>query len=331
MKNILVTGGFGFIGSHLVEALLVGESNRVHVVDDLSTSPIEVQPFIRQLNDAKRLTFSFMSVRDYFGRPLDGKEVVFDEIYHLASVVGPVMLIERGGRILGDMVADTYTILDYCIQHESRLLDFSTGEVYGPMADGISRESDMKVVPAKASARLEYSLGKLACEVATTNATRMTKKLHATIVRPFNATGPRQKPWGGFVLPRFIEQALAGKPLTVYYNGQQSRSFTDVRDIAEGVILMMKHGTSGEAYNIGNPANKCSVLDLAKRVIEITGSQSEITFVDPKKIWGPLFEECADKFPDVERAIHELGWKPRRGLDEIILSSVEYERGGRND
>jgi UDP-glucose 4-epimerase len=326
MKEILVTGGFGFIGSHLVEALLHSPENHVHVVDDLSTSPIDVPSYVRQLENPERLTYNLCTVREYFDREVPH----YDEVYHLASVVGPVMLLSRGGNILRGMVNDTYDILDYCVEHSARLLDFSTGEVYGGGVNGISSEEGSMIVPPKASARLEYTVGKLACEIATKNLCAMGK-LQATIVRPFNATGPRQQVWGGFVLPRFISQALAGESLTVYWEGKNVRSFTHVRDIAKGVILMMASGKCGEAYNIGNPENKITILEFAHKVIELTGSKSKIIFVDPRTLWGPLFEECADKYPDVNRAIDELGWRPKVRLDEIILDSAEYTRSGRQD
>jgi UDP-glucose 4-epimerase len=327
MKNILVTGGFGFIGSHLVEALLGIPDNQVHVVDDMSTSPINVQSYLRQLQGVERLTYSLSTVHDYFRRT---KIPVFDEVYHLASVLGPVRLLNHSGEILRSIVEDTYDILDYCVSHKARLVDFSTGEVYGGGNKGVCREDGAMIVPPKNSARLEYAVGKLGCEIATRNVATIGK-IHATIVRPFNVTGPRQAPAGGFVLPRFISQALAGTPLTVYGNGSQVRAFTHVQDIARGVILMMERGTSGAAYNIGNPANKTTVLELAQLVVKTTASASEISFVDPTTLWGALFEECPDRYPDVNRAITELDWQPCRGLDEIVHDSARYMRDGRCD
>ena len=162
------------------------------------------------------------------------------------------------------------------------------------------------------------------------NTTRMTA-LHATIVRPFNVAGPRQSTLGGFVLPRFLKQAMAGEPITVYGAGNMVRAFTHVSDIADGIVRVMERGRRGEAYNIGNPANKTTILELAKKVIAATGSRSEIVFIDPKTLWGPLFEEANDKFPDADRAVNELGWKPAYSLDDIIRDTWEYVRANRND
>lgn len=326
MKNIIVTGGFGFIGSHLVEALLENPDNHVHVVDDLSTSSIGLLAYLSQLVNRNRLSYSITTVAEYFRKPVPH----FDEVYHLACVVGPVMLLDHAGEILRGVVNDTYSILDYCVEHKARLLDFSTGEVYGGGINGTCREDGAMIVPPKHSARLEYATGKLACEIMTRNVAT-SGKIHATIVRPFNATGPRQSAFGGFVLPRFLNQALSGQPLTVYGDGSQRRAFTHVKDIAQGVILMMERGTSAFAYNIGNPENETTILRLAQLVLEITGSESEITFVDPKTLWGPLFEECAEKFPDVERAMTDLAWYPHRTLQDIVKDSAEYRRENRRD
>jgi UDP-glucose 4-epimerase len=327
MKKILITGGFGFIGSHLTERLLQEPNNQVHVVDSLITSPIDVGLFVKQLEYAERLTYDICTIREFFARP---EVPEFDEIYHLASVVGPVGVLKYGGVILRDMVGDAYDLINYSLKRKIKLTDVSTSEVYGGGKNGYCCETDSMIVPAKISVRLEYAVSKLACEIALVNTCR-TSDLHATLVRPFNVAGPRQATDGGFVLPRFINQALAGQPLTVYGEGISVRAFTDVKDIVDGIIRTMNYGRSGEAYNIGNPANKTTILDLAQRVIAVTGSDSEITFVDPKTLWGPLFEEASDKYPDADRAITELGWHPQAGLDTIIRDSVEYIRSGRRD
>jgi len=325
--RILVTGGFGFIGSHLTERLLQESSNHVHVVDSLVTSPIDVDSFVAQLENPERLTFDICTIREFFAR-LEIAE--FDEIYHLASIVGPVGVLKHSGVILRDMVGDAYDLINYCLKYKTKLTDVSTSEVYGGGKNGYCCETDSMIVPAKISVRLEYAVSKLACEIALVNTCR-TSNLHATLVRPFNVAGPRQATAGGFVLPRFINQALSGEALTVYGEGTSVRAFTDVRDIVDGIVRTMKYGRSGEVYNMGNPVNKTTILDLARRVVAITGSKSEISFVDPKVLWGPLFEEASDKYPDADRAMSELQWHPQAGLDSVIQDSVEYIRAGRKD
>ena len=325
VQNVLVTGGFGFIGSHLVEQLVLERDLRVHVVDDLSSSAIDLPAYLARFNG--EITYDICTVREFFSRP---DLPAFNEIYHLAAVVGPVGVLKYGGCILRKTVDDTYLIADYARRVGAALCNVSTSEVYGGGRDGYCSEKDYMVIPPKSSVRLEYAVAKLACEVALVNMTRMSS-LRATTVRPFNVAGPRQSGAGGFVLPRFIRQALAGEPLTVYGDGSSVRAFTHVKDIADGIIRAMRHGCSGEAYNIGNPANKTTILDLAKHVLRIVGGPSVIAFVDPKQLWGPLFEEANDKYPDADRAIMELGWKPRWDLEDSIRESAEYIREGRSD
>lgn len=329
MTRALVTGGFGFIGTHLVERLLADPEARVHVVDSLVTSPIDVKAFLAQLPpDARgRLTFDIETVAQHFARR---PRTAFDEIYHLASVVGPVGVLKHAGMILRRITDDTYSVAEHAEETGAMLCDISTSEIYGGGRDGFCAEGDSMIIPPKISPRLEYAVGKLGAEVALVNMVR-AGKLHATIVRPFNVAGARQSPQGGFVLPRFLGQALRGEPLTVYGEGKSVRAFTDARDISDGIVRVMRHGRAGEAYNIGNPANRTTILDLARRVVAVTKSSSPIEFVDPKKLWGPTFEEANDKYPDATRAMTELGWNPKRSLDEIIWDTAEYIRAGRHD
>jgi len=319
-RSILVTGGFGFIGSHLVELLLKEPDVSVHVVDNLVTSPIDTDVYLKQLRTANRLTYDICTVREYFARADLPR---FAEVYHLASVVGPVGVLKHAGRILQAIVDDMYSVVGYAKTFDAKLCDVSTSEVYGGGRDGYCSERDSMIIPPKISVRLEYAVAKLASEVALMNMTKVSE-FHATIVRPFNVAGPRQATEGGFVLPRFIKQALAGEPLTVYGDGHMIRAFTHVQDIADGIIRTMRYGERGEAYNVGNPANKITILELAERVLKAVDGPSKISFVDPKTLWGPLFEEANDKYPDADRAMTELKWHPRYDLDDIVQQSIAY-------
>jgi UDP-glucose 4-epimerase len=326
-KRILVTGGFGFIGSHLVERLLADRTSHVHVVDSLVTSPLDVGAYVARLREPARLTWDVCTLEEYCARPERGG---WDEIYHLASVVGPVGVLAHAGKIAGMVVNDTYRIIELAVSSGARVVDVSTSEVYGGGRDGYCSERDFKVIQPKVTVRLEYAVGKLAAEIALINTTKVAP-LHACIVRPFNVAGPRQSGKGGFVLPRFIAQALRGESLTVYSDGSMIRAFTHVSDIVSGIVLAMQRSRTGEAYNLGNPANKSSILDLARRVIALVGGPSKIDFVDPKQLFGPLFEEANDKFPDSDKATTELGWVARHDIDRVIVDTTTYMRSGRCD
>lgn len=302
----LVTGGCGFLGSHLVE-LLLESGDEVTIVDNETSNVVE-----REFFEGRARVIS-ENIYDYCveGR---GYGENFDHVYHLASIVGPAGVLPHAGEMIGFIVDDAYAVAGACNKFgwNAKLLDVSTSEVYGGGNKGYCSEEMDKII-TKTSARLEYAVGKLAAETALIN-----MKANCVIVRPFNIAGPRQSTVGGFVLPRFLEQARANKPLTVFGDGKAIRAFTHVKDVARGLILAMERGEPGEAYNIGNPKNKISIYELAKMVIEITGTKSETQLVDPKDIFGQYFEEAADKFPDSRKAEMDLGWKPTSGIKQII-------------
>jgi len=321
MKRILVTGGFGFIGSHLVERLLEDPDNQVHVVDNLSSSPLPLDRLLSEIRPAQNLSYDIQSVTDYCAT--EGQFASFDEIYHLASVVGPAGVLPHAGRIVQSTVDDTYALIDLALRNDAKLVDVSTSEVYGGGREGLCREDFSKIVPAESTVRLEYAVAKLAGEIALIN-TAKVRPLRCSIVRPFNIAGPRQSGRGGFVLPRFIAQALRGQPLTVFGNGSQIRAFTHVADIVQGLVLVMTRGSNGEAYNLGNPENRLSILELANMVTTIAGSTSSIQFVDPRTLYGNLYAEANDKFPDAAKSINELCWQPTYSVATTIQDTMEY-------
>src|SRR5262249_15258959 len=166
MRTVLITGGFGFIGSSLVEALLTEPDVHVHVVDNLSTSPIDVNAYVKWLGHSDRLTYDICTVKQYFSQKA---LPAYDEIYHLASVVGPVGVLDHAGRILQTIVEDTYAVSEYAVRVNAKLCDVSTSEVYGGGRDGYCSEKDSMIIPPKISVRLEYAVAKLGCEVALMN------------------------------------------------------------------------------------------------------------------------------------------------------------------
>jgi UDP-glucose 4-epimerase len=327
-KRILVTGGFGFVGGHLIERLLKEDTPsrvRVHVVDNLSSNPIPYERLISEisasLGKTDRLTWDLCSIAEWFDRnPAEG---AWDEIYHLASAVGPAGVLQHAGHMIKSIVDDTYRLIELAQQRGVRLLDVSTSEVYGGGQEGYCSEEFAKIIPAKTTVRLEYAIAKLAAETAIQN-TSTVGTLDAVIVRPFNIVGPRQSGVGGFVLPRFISYAMLNRPLTIFGGGTQVRAFTHVTDICSGIILAMRKGKRGEAYNIGNPENRITINELADLVLEVTRSQAGKIYVDPRSIYGPLYAEANDKYPNADRAMRELGWIPEFDARAVVAHTFEY-------
>jgi nucleoside-diphosphate-sugar epimerase len=320
-RRILMTGGFGFVGGHMLTKLLEASQTTIHVVDNLSSNPIEVETLLGHLPYGDRLTYDLVSIREYFATgPAD-----FDAIVHLASPVGPAGVLKHGGRIVSSVVDDAYLLADYAIERGARLVDVSTSEVYGGGRDGLCDEEDDKIVPAETSFRLEYAIGKLAAETALINLNRRDG-LDVVIIRPFNIAGPRQSGEGGFVLPRFIAQAMLGLPLTIFGNGAARRAFTHVDDVAIGMVQALQNGSAGTAYNLGNHENVITVDGLADIVLDVTDSSSEKRYVDPTQVYGRDFVEANDKFPSAGRAIRELGWSPRHDVRQVVVDSFEYMR-----
>jgi UDP-glucose 4-epimerase len=318
-KRILVTGGFGFLGGHLLPLLLKAGASEVHVVDNLSSNPITVEALLDELGRPQSLTYDIVSV-DEFMR--DGPPR-FDSVVHLASPVGPAGVLRHGGRIVSRVVDDTYLLAEYALETGCRLLDVSTSEVYGGGRDGLCAEEDAKIVPAETSFRLEYAVAKLAAETALINL-HARDRIDVVIVRPFNIAGPRQSGEGGFVLPRFLAQARLRLPLTIFGSGQARRALSHVEDMADGLLRALQFGVPGVAYNLGNHNNVVTIEQLADRVLEVTGSTSDKQFIDPKVIYGSEFAEANDKFPAAGRAVEELGWHPQRSVDQIVQDTWAY-------
>jgi len=309
MKRALVTGCFGFIGSHLTD-LLVENGYTIFGIDNLMNNTVDP-------GDLKGVVSWKSKIED---------SVLYDDIdvdivYHLASTVGPVGVLGRSGELGYEILYDTVLLRDLCIESQVKFVYISTSEIYGDVRDW--REDSVKVFPACYTVRSEYAVGKMASEMAIVNKARI-EDLNYLIIRPFNVAGPRQKPDFGFVLPRFVVAALTGQPITVYGDGKQRRAFTDVRDICDAIHLLAEKAEG--IYNIGNPANEMSINDLADLVLSAVGnSQSGIIHVDPKKLHGDLFEEVPDKIPCIDK-LKDLGWSPKYGIEQTISDTVEYYR-----
>lgn len=334
MTNILVTGAAGFIGSWLTQRLLA-QGNFVVAVDDFSTSPFkgwgefmnEISPNA-VIHSSKFRPYSATVAEFHHLYCSANRAYHFDTIYHLASPVGPAGVLQHRGRMIRQIVDDTYRVLDLAgwnPKARSKLVYVSTSEVYGGGVNGACKEDMDRVIQAKPTARLEYAVGKLAGELAVLN----QDEVPACVVRPFNVAGPRQSDKGGFVLPRFIKQAMRNEPITVFGSGNQMRAFTDVADIVQGLLQVAGLGKPGQVYNLGNEDNRITINRLAEIVKDVTGSSSVITHVDGKSIYGPLYEEANDKWPVGIRHA-ELQWTAETNVVGVVIQAYEYTRAREN-
>jgi len=314
LDRVLITGGFGFIGKVLLRELLKREDiESIHIVDNLCNSSV-----VKDL--PSKVSFFNCSVSDF--NPTSS----YTKIYHLASPVGPAGVLNYAGKMGPMIITDTYKMAQLALKNNARLIDISTSEVYGKDPGNIPQKEDIeKIVPAHITVRLEYGVSKLASEVSLLNLVRTTD-LQVNIIRPFNIVGPSQSGEVGFVLPRFIKQALENKPLTVFGDGSQKRTFTSVNDFVRAIISIMDSSLNGEILNVGNPNNLCSVFDLAQLVIKLTSSTSKIELTNPKDIYGSMYEEAWNKIPDITKIQTLLGWSPSESIEMIVLEAINIEK-----
>lgn len=315
-RHVLVTGGLGFIGSFVTEAL-VARGDRVTIVDSCVSSVVEVEELGVPVGAATHVP---QAIEEYLvGRSLEG----FDMVVHCASYVGPASILAYAGQIGPAIVNNTAAIIQKCIAADIPLVNFSSAEVYG--RSGILFEAADIRVPPYYNPRIEYALGKLTAESMCVNS--KSRGLRSVTIRPFNVAGPRQSRFGGFVMPTFVQQALQGRPLTVFAGGTQRRAFLSVTDLCRFITEHLDDAAFADpkVYNVGNPGNEIGVWELAERITQVTGSESDIIHTDAKTIYGPQYEECESiqKLPDITNA-RNLGWAPRVGLGALVDETIEY-------
>ncbi|MCS6912189.1 MAG: GDP-mannose 4,6-dehydratase [Myxococcales bacterium] len=317
----LITGGAGFVGSHLAEELL-RRSHEVYVIDDLSTGTINN---IRHLKTHDR----FHYVVDTCSNRMLMAELVdeVDIIFHLAAAVGVKLIVESPVRTIETNIKLTEIVLDAANKKKKPVFVASTSECYGK-SDQIpfNEEGDLVLGPSS-KGRWSYACSKLIDEFLAIAYFR-EKKLPTVVGRLFNTVGPRQTGQYGMVVPTFVRQALRGEPLTVYGDGQQSRCFTHVADVVRALIgLMDTPAAYGQVVNIGN-TEEITILELARRVIEMTRSSSDIVFVPYEKAYEPGFEDMPRRVPDLSKVRNLIGWQPTIGLEQILRDVIDYCRRG---
>lgn len=322
----LITGGAGFIGSHLTEHL-VADGWQVTVLDDLSTGSLDNLAAVRSGPHGHQVEVARGCVTDVplVQRLAEGADVV----YHLAAAVGVLTIQQQTLHSMRTNLVGTETVLEAAREHGCRLLFTSTSEVYGKNTAIGLREDDDRVMGSPLLSRWSYAEAK-AIDETLVQQYHLHHDVDSVIVRLFNTTGPRQSGRYGMVLPRFVRQALAGEPLTVYGTGRQTRCFGHVADIVPMVALLPRTDEAiGRVFNIGNP-EQVSITGLAERVIARTGSSSEITYVDYESAYGPGYEDMERRVPDCTRLTELTGFRPRHDLDDIIDDVAAHISGRRS-
>jgi UDP-glucose 4-epimerase len=317
--RILITGGAGFIGSHLAEALLAG-GHEVFVLDDLSTGCFDN---IAHIKGHDRFHYTIDSV---FNEPLVAELVDRAAIvFHLAAAVGVKLIVQEPVHTIETNVHGTEVILRHAAKKKKLVVIASTSEVYGKSTDVPFRETADLVLGATTRHRWAYACSKALDEFLAL-AHWKERQLPVIIVRFFNTVGPRQTGQYGMVVPTFVRQALAGQPITVFGDGTQSRSFTYVGDVVGALLkLMVEPRAIGEVFNVGN-TEEVTMLELAGRVKAITGSASPIVTVPYEQAYEAGFEDMPRRVPDLGKIEQLIGYRPAVGLDEIIRRVVASQR-----
>ncbi len=317
--KILVTGGAGFIGSHLVEALL-DRGDEVWVIDDLSTGRFEN---IAHLEDHPKFHYTIDTILD---EGVLGEHVArVDSVFHLAAAVGVAYIIENPLQSLETNIKGTEYVLQAANEGKKRVMIFSTSEIYGKANHQPCKETDDRILGTTTIARWGYSSSKAIDEFLAL-AYHREKQLPVVIVRCFNTCGPRQTGQYGMVIPRFVKQALLDHPITVYGDGKQTRCFCDVSDVVRAVLALSDEpAADGEVFNVGSNV-PISIEELASRIKELTGSRSPIEYIPYEKAYEQGFEDMRERVPDLAKIKEYVGYEPQVTLQELLERVVEHFR-----
>jgi UDP-glucose 4-epimerase len=318
-ENILITGGAGFIGSHLCE-LLVHNGHQVVAIDDLSTGRLENIQHLLPIP-----SFHFVRETITNSQVLDRLTSEADILVHLAAVVGVKLIVEDPVNTIATNIMGTEAVLTTANRYHCKVMLASTSEVYGKGYKVPFNEEDDCLIGPTSHSRWSYATSKAIDEFLGL-AYYHQFGLPVVVMRFFNTVGPRQTGRYGMVLPRFVRQALAGEPITIYGDGEQSRCFGDVADVIDAVVkLAYQPAAIGQVFNIGS-TEEVTIRELAERVIATTVSQSKIVYVPYEEAYAPGFEDMRRRVPDLSK-IHELiGYEPRNSLDDTLRRVIAYER-----
>jgi UDP-glucose 4-epimerase len=317
--RVLITGGAGFIGSHLADAY-VSRGDEVFVLDDLSTGSIDN---IRHLKGQSRFHYTIESV--HHGPTVAELVDQCDVVFHLAAAVGVRLIVESPVRTIETNVHGTEVVLAKANKKKKKVLIASTSEVYGLSDQVPFREDGNLVLGPTSKGRWSYACSKAIDEFLALAYWR-ERKLPTVIVRLFNTVGARQTGQYGMVVPTFVKQALTGRPITIHGDGRQSRCFADVSDIVRALVALMDHPAAvGEVFNIGSN-EEVTISALADRVKALANSESEIVTVPYEQAYGEGFEDMPRRVPDIGKVERLIGYRPTKSLDEILQGVIEFFR-----
>jgi UDP-glucose 4-epimerase len=312
--RVLITGGAGFIGSHLADFYL-SEGHQVTVLDNLSTGNLaNIEPILQRIN------FVNGDIRD--SKTVEESVSNTDLVLHMAAYLGVKNIMENTLESIDSNFMGSEVVLKAATEHKKRIILASTSEIYGKNSQQPLNEESDRVVGAPQMIRWTYSDSK-SLEEASAYVMHDRHGLPVTTARFFNTVGPRQTGQYGMVIPRFVQAALNNEDLLVYGDGTQSRVFCHVHDVVRAVDLLAKESqTIGEYFNVGG-VGEISIKELAQKVIEMTGSQSEIKFIDYSKAYAAGFEDMQRRVPDISKIAGKVGWKPGRTLDDILTDVIQ--------
>ncbi|MDH2424138.1 NAD-dependent epimerase/dehydratase family protein [Sphaerisporangium sp. TRM90804] len=311
-RSYLITGGSGFVGSHLTDALLA-RGDSVVVLDNLSTGRLA------NLRPHPDLRFVHGSVLD---------ELIVDElvhqcdvVIHLAAAVGVKLIVEQPLRSLTTNIRGSEIVIETAYRYRKKILLTSTSEIYGKNSSGPLPEDADRILGSPSVVRWAYSTAKAVDEILA-NAYHRERGLPTIIVRLFNTVGPRQSPAYGMVIPRLVRQALRGVPLTVFGDGTQSRCFAHVADVVDALLRLLDSDAAiGQTFNIGS-SDELTILELAKLIIQYTGSASGVELIPYSEAYVVGFEDMTRRIPDTTRIRTLTGWAPTRTLHDILIETV---------
>ena len=314
----LITGGAGFLGSHLAERLLE-KGEEVHVIDDLSTGSIE------NIESLKGHAGFHYTIETIMNEPVLAELVDrVDVVFHLAAAVGVRLIVESPVNTIETNVHGTEKVLALANKKRKKVVLTSTSEVYGKADSVPFREDGDLVMGPTSKGRWSYACSKAIDEFLAL-AYHKERRLPVVVVRLFNTVGPRQTGRYGMVIPNFVKQALLGHPLTVFGDGTQTRCFTDVRDVVGQIAKLADEPAAvGEVFNVGNDREEVTILDLAKRVKARSASKSEIVLVPYEKAYEEGFEDMQRRVPDLSKLRSLTGYEPKVSLDEILDRVIAY-------